>query len=196
MKIDAEVELSDSKEEDLGESFVKVPVDSDYVEGNADSVKEWVRNELERRYGEAFCDEDFTIANLDDVVEDIASDEFERRTAMADAGRGAGEIPEIDPELFTYGLYEMNFGDRLGLYHRVYPEVFEFEHFIEVLRPRVVGWCDPSRLAVRPKAEGVALMCEDEGGERFWFHALDKTAEALGIKGAPAGENRAAALAQ
>lgn len=108
---------------------------------------------------------------------------------MANTGRAAEKIPEIDPELFTYELYEMNFGDRLGLYHRMYPEVFEFENFIKVLMPRVVGWCDPSRLAVRPKAEGVALMCEDENGERFWFHALDKTAEALGIKEKPAGEN-------
>ena len=108
---------------------------------------------------------------------------------MADAGRRTKEIPEIDPELFTYDAYEMNFGDRLGLYHRMYPEVFEFENFIRILKPRVVGWCDPSRLAVRPKSEGVALMCEDEDGEKFWFHALDKTAEALGIKGKPAGEN-------
>ena len=70
----------------------------------------------------------------------------------------AGKIPEIDPELFTYELYEMNFGDRLGLYNHLYPEVFEFA-----------------------KTVGVALMCEDENGERFWFHALDKTAEALEI---------------
>ena len=39
MKIDAEIELGDSKGKDVGESFVKVPVDIDYVEGNADSVK-------------------------------------------------------------------------------------------------------------------------------------------------------------
>ena len=80
MKIDAEVELSDSKEKDIGESSVKVPVDIDYVEGNADSVKEWVRNALEEKYGDVFSDEDFTITNLDDIVEDIAFDEFEQKT--------------------------------------------------------------------------------------------------------------------
>ena len=79
MKIDAEVELSDSKEKDSGESFVKVPVDIDYVEGNADSVKEWVRNALEEKYGSVFSDEDFTITNLDNIVEDIAFDEFEQK---------------------------------------------------------------------------------------------------------------------
>ena len=81
MKIDAEVELSDSKEKDIGESSVKVPVDIDYVEGNADSVKEWVRNALEEKYGDVFSDEDFTITNLDDIVEDIAFDEFEQKTS-------------------------------------------------------------------------------------------------------------------
>jgi hypothetical protein len=81
MKIDAEVELSGSKEEDLGESFIKIPVDIDYVEGNAESVKEWVRNALEEKYGGAFCDEDFTITNLDNIVEDIAFDEFEQKTS-------------------------------------------------------------------------------------------------------------------
>ena len=77
MKIDAEVELSGLKEKGVGESFVKVPVDIDYVEGDADSVKEWVRNALEEKYGSVFSDEDFTITNLDDIVEDIAFDEFE-----------------------------------------------------------------------------------------------------------------------
>ena len=81
MKIDAEVELSGPKEKDVGESFVKVPVDIDYVEGDADSVKEWVRNALEEKYGDAFSDEDFTITNLDDIVEDIAFDEFEQKTS-------------------------------------------------------------------------------------------------------------------
>lgn len=95
------------------------------------------------------------------------------------------KILELDPELFTYDTYdtyEMNFGDRLGLYHHMYAEVFEFENFIKVLKPRVIGWCDPSRLAVRPKSEGIALMCEDDYGEKFWFHALEKTAEALGLE--------------
>ena len=81
MKIDAKVELHGQKEEDVGESFVKVPVDADYVEGDTESVKEWVRNELEEKYGGAFCDEDFTITNLDSIVEDIAFDEFEQKTS-------------------------------------------------------------------------------------------------------------------
>lgn len=91
------------------------------------------------------------------------------------------EIPEISPELFTYEAYEMNFGDRLGLYHSMFAEVFEFKNLIDVLKKRVVGWCDPSRLAVRPKRCGAALMCKDDNGDLFWFHVLEKTCDALGI---------------
>lgn len=94
MKIDAEVELSNSKEKDIGESFVKVPVDIDYVEGNADSVKEWVRNALEEKYGSVFSDGDFTIANLDDIAEDIAFDEFEQKRSKASAAKKAEQKRE------------------------------------------------------------------------------------------------------
>ena len=38
---------------------------------------------------------------------------------MTNMGHVAEKIPEIDPELFTSELYDMNFGDRLGLYHRM-----------------------------------------------------------------------------
>lgn len=81
MKIDAEVEFRNSKEKELGKSCVKIPVDIDYVEGDADSVKAWVRNELEEKYGGVFSNEDFTIANLDGIVEDIAFDQFNQRTS-------------------------------------------------------------------------------------------------------------------
>ena len=80
MKIDAEVELSASKEEDYGESFVKIPVDIDYVEGNKESVTEWVMNALEEKFKGALCVEDFTITLLEDIVEDIAFDEFLDKT--------------------------------------------------------------------------------------------------------------------
>lgn len=91
MKIDAEVELGASKGKDVGESFVRVPVDIDYVDGNADSVKEWVRNALEEKYGGAFGDEDFTVANLDDIVEDIEFDEFVQDVVTTQKEKPAGE---------------------------------------------------------------------------------------------------------
>lgn len=91
-------------------------------------------------------------------------------------------IPEIDPELFTYERYEMNFGDRLGLLHSMFPDIFQKNEYLEKVKRCAVGWCDPSRLAVRPRNDGIALMCEDENGEKFWFHAFEETAKALGVK--------------
>lgn len=91
------------------------------------------------------------------------------------------ELEELNPELFTWETYEYDFGHRLDRYWNAYPEIFQFEEFIAKLKKNIIGWCDPSRLSVRPKNEGIAVMCEDDDG-KFWFHVLDKTAHALGIK--------------
>ena len=78
MKIDAEIELSDAKAEDYGQTYVKVPVDMDYVESNEESVNEWIANELEEMFGGSFCaGSDFTVTNMEAIIEDIAFDEFE-----------------------------------------------------------------------------------------------------------------------
>lgn len=90
------------------------------------------------------------------------------------------QLEELNPELFTWETYECDFGYRLDLYWNAYPEIFQFDHFITQLKKRAIGWCDASRVPVRPKSDGIAVMCEDEDG-KFWFHVLDQTAEALGI---------------
>ena len=80
MKIDAEVKLSDAKAKDYGQTYVKVPVDIDYVESESTAINEWVANELEEMFGGSFCpDTDFTITNMDALIEDIAFDEFESK---------------------------------------------------------------------------------------------------------------------
>ncbi len=76
MKIDACVVLSDAKAESCGVDRVKVPVDMDYVESSPFSVKEWVSFELEKMLGGTFTHDDFEIANMEDIVEDLAFDEF------------------------------------------------------------------------------------------------------------------------
>lgn len=96
----------------------------------------------------------------------------------------AAELEELNPETFTYDNYEMDFGHRLGLYHDYYAEVFQFDDFIHAVKEHAIGYCDASRLAVRPIDNGFAVMCEDEDG-KFWFHILEKSAIALGIIGKP-----------
>ena len=83
MKIEARVEfpqpLSDCE---VGDS-IHVDVDTDYVEDNAESVTEWVRNELETMFNRPFSNEDFCITNMDAILEDIAFDELQDKTQYA-----------------------------------------------------------------------------------------------------------------
>ncbi len=64
------------------------------------------------------------------------------------------KLEELSPELFIYELYDSS-GPLLD--HN------------EVAR-MAVGYCDASRLQVRPRKNLLALMCEDPDGNRFWFH--------------------------
>lgn len=91
-------------------------------------------------------------------------------------------MEQLDPELFTFDNYEIDFGHRFGLYHNHYADIFEKSDFISRLTEKMVGWCDASRLSVRPRADGVAVMCEDEDG-KFWFHILPETLESLREQG-------------
>ena len=86
-------------------------------------------------------------------------------------------ILAISAERFSYELYEPNFWQRLG---------FEFttddDIVIAKAIERAVGYCDASRLLVRPKDRMIAIMCEDDDGEKFWFHHYKLAFEARGAK--------------
>ena len=76
MKIQAIVEFPRPVGDcEVGDS-IHIDVDTDYVESNADSVNEWVRQELESIFMRPFWDEDFNITNMDSILEDIAFEEF------------------------------------------------------------------------------------------------------------------------
>lgn len=79
MKIDAKVEFSPAKEKELNRSWFRIPVDIDYVEDNESSVNEWVANELEEAFGRKFMLDDFTVTNMDEVLEEIKFDEFDKK---------------------------------------------------------------------------------------------------------------------
>ena len=83
MKIDAKIELSDTKSKDCNQTYVRVSVDTDYVEGNEEAVNEWIANELEEMFGGSFCPgTDFAVTNMEDIIEDIAFDEFKDKTEV------------------------------------------------------------------------------------------------------------------
>ena len=60
-----------------------VDIDKDYVEGNADSILEYVSNELHEMFGHSFDYDDFEVTNMQDIIDDISYDEFEDKTQYA-----------------------------------------------------------------------------------------------------------------
>lgn len=74
------------------------------------------------------------------------------------------KIEEIDPERFIYQNYEPDYWTRLGMCFSC--------GCLDVAKKAkacAIGWCDASRLSVRPRPGCIAVMCEDEDGEPFWF---------------------------
>ena len=64
-------------------------------------------------------------------------------------------LEELSPELFIWELYD---NSALGMLDT------------DTLAEAAYGWCDASRLPVRPRKDLLALMIEYPDGERCWFH--------------------------
>ena len=76
-------------------------------------------------------------------------------------------IEEINPERFTWDCYEVDYGGRLDLDYR---QSIDMKTMEREIKKRAIGYCDGSRLYVRPKSDMYGLMLEDDEGEKFWFH--------------------------
>lgn len=76
MKLDAHVGFNSSIAKEIGKDSMTVTVDADYVESDESQIKDWIANELEEMFGRAIMLDDFTVTNMDELVEDIAYDEF------------------------------------------------------------------------------------------------------------------------
>lgn len=64
-------------------------------------------------------------------------------------------VTELNPELFIYELYNPN-------------GAWELDDAFHVAS--AFGYCDASRLAVRPRTGEFALMVEWPNGAKGWFH--------------------------
>lgn len=83
MKIQAIVEFPRPVGDcEVGDS-IHVDVDMDYVTPYESDIREYVANELAEIFGRSFGDDEFEITNLEDLIEDIKFDEFERKTQYA-----------------------------------------------------------------------------------------------------------------
>jgi len=73
-------------------------------------------------------------------------------------------VEEIDPELFLWELYNANGVHGLS----------------DALHIAVkFGYCDASRLLVRPKSGMLALMVEYGDGAKEWYHILPRMLESI-----------------
>lgn len=73
-------------------------------------------------------------------------------------------IEEISPELFLWELYDANGIQSLSE---------------DLYIASSVGYCDASRLQVRPRAGMFALMIEFENGTKHWFHGTEHTLKSV-----------------
>ncbi len=89
----------------------------------------------------------------------------------------ANKLPLFSAECFTYETWEVGYWDMLGL---GYAESMEAENLFRAIKEYGIGYCNSSRLSVRPREDVyVAVMCERDG-IKFWFHILrDDVSELL-----------------
>ena len=73
-------------------------------------------------------------------------------------------LEELDPELFSLELY-----NPYGMY--------ELSDALYVAAS--IGYCDASRILVRPKEGEVAIMIEWENGTKYWCHATRETLDSI-----------------
>ena len=73
-------------------------------------------------------------------------------------------IEEISPELFSYELYDS------GGIQTVDEAISSGASF---------GYCDASRLYVRPRSGKLALMVELPDGDKYWFHINEEMLECI-----------------
>ena len=85
------------------------------------------------------------------------------------------ELKELSPELFSYELYNSD-----GCW-----QIDTALHCAELF-----GYCDASRLLVRPKAGEYALMIEYKNGYKCWFHIPERMLEIIKKRIKRDGENK------
>lgn len=78
-------------------------------------------------------------------------------------------LEKLNPELFIYEKYSADWWNNLEL---DYIACLDVPNIIQRVKQYAIGYCDGSRLAIRPRSDSYATMFEKDG-ETFWFH-IDK----------------------
>jgi hypothetical protein len=85
------------------------------------------------------------------------------------------KLKELNPELFSYELYNM-------------AGCFQIDTALHC--DELFGYCDASRLLVRPKSGEYALMIEYKNGYKCWFHISERMLKLIKKRITKYGENK------
>jgi hypothetical protein len=75
-------------------------------------------------------------------------------------------IEALNSECFTYENYESNWWNLLDI---DYVDAMDVDTIKRCVNEFAVGYCDGSRLKLRPREKSYAMMFEKDS-LRFWFH--------------------------
>ena len=75
MKIDARITFTEKTAKQVGRDTFRVEVDLDEVEDTVDSVYEYVSDKLSEAFGGTFFEDEYEIENLDEIIEEIKSND-------------------------------------------------------------------------------------------------------------------------
>lgn len=84
MKLEANVTFTDEAAEKAGCEDTVITIDGDYVESTTDDVTHAVEDGLWKKFNKAFTSLDFKVTNMNDLIADLAYDEFEDKTQYSD----------------------------------------------------------------------------------------------------------------
>ena len=81
-------------------------------------------------------------------------------------GKLLDEIEELNSECFLYENHESNWWN---LFDIDFEQSLELKHIHEAIEKYAIGFCDGSKVLLRPNSKNYAIMFEKDG-EKFWFH--------------------------
>lgn len=90
-------------------------------------------------------------------------------------------MKKLNPDKFAWELYEPSYSILdLDFYSSPFgtePTYLNWcnEQLVKELKKKAIGYCESSSLTVRPRKEGYAVLCENEDGDRAWFHIDEET---------------------
>lgn len=76
------------------------------------------------------------------------------------------KLIKMNPENFNYQNHEANWWTAFNL---SFTESIETDKLVKAINKYAIGYCDSSKLKIKPKSNSYAVMFNVDG-YKFWFH--------------------------